>query len=175
MMKKYLLIGTLFGFFLSLAVTTHAQEIENMIGKVCEGVFAVQVDGVKLDKDAVVIDGTTYLPVRSFGEALGYDVTFDTDMGVKMVKKTDPEKQKKLEIAKIERAIKSDKNNLDYYNERVNLLTDELKSYPSDKPEYASGREQTTSEIEKAKTEISRLEAEIADLQAQLNELNKQQ
>lgn len=83
-MRKYV-IGVLIGFCLSLGVGAHA-EVVTMINKVVEGTFPVTVQGNKLPVDAVVIEGTTYLPVRSFGEAIGYTVGFDADLGVNLTK-----------------------------------------------------------------------------------------
>jgi hypothetical protein len=73
-MKKYI-VGALFGFLLSLAFSAHA-EVASLIGKVVEGSFPLQINGQKSEKDAVVIDGTSYIPVRSAGELFGYDVSF---------------------------------------------------------------------------------------------------
>jgi hypothetical protein len=85
-MRKYV-IGMIFGFALAFSLSAHA-EVVSMINKVVEGTFPVTVEGKKLDTDAVVIEGSTYLPVRSFGEAIGYTVGFDTEMGVSLVKKS---------------------------------------------------------------------------------------
>lgn len=84
MMKKYV-VGCLIGFFLSLGFGAHA-EVVTMINKIVEGTFPVTVQGSKLPVDAVVIEGSTYLPVRAFGEAIGYTVGFDADLGVSLSK-----------------------------------------------------------------------------------------
>lgn len=83
-MRKYV-IGILIGLTLSFAVGAHA-EVVSMIGKTVDGMFKVTADGKPLEKEAIVIEGTTYLPVRSFGESIGYTVTFDADLGVIMTK-----------------------------------------------------------------------------------------
>jgi hypothetical protein len=36
------------------------------------------------------VDGTSYLPVRAIGEALGYKIMFDPDMGITLEKQTEP-------------------------------------------------------------------------------------
>lgn len=80
-MKKYI-VGMLFGFFIAFSISANASNISTLIGKVIQGEFPVTVNGVKLDKNAVVVDGTSYLPVRAIGSATGYDITFDSDLGI---------------------------------------------------------------------------------------------
>jgi hypothetical protein len=83
-MRKYI-IGCLIGFVLSIGVGAHA-EVVNMIGQVIDGAFKVKVNGVELANQAIVVQGTSYLPVREFGEATGYNVGFDADLGITMTK-----------------------------------------------------------------------------------------
>jgi hypothetical protein len=85
-MRKYM-IGALFGFILAFTVSAHA-EVTNMIGKVIDGAFPVKVNGTTLQNQALVIEGTSYLPVREFAESLGMDVKFDANMGIELTRKT---------------------------------------------------------------------------------------
>jgi hypothetical protein len=84
-MRKYM-IGALFGFILAFGISAHA-EVVNMIGKVVDGTFNVKVGDKTLDTPAIVIEGTSYLPVRAFGDATGYDVGFDANLGITMTPK----------------------------------------------------------------------------------------
>lgn len=84
-MKKYI-IGAVFGFILSIGVSAHA-EVVNMIGKVVDGTFAVKVGDNTIDTPAIVIEGTSYLPVRAIGDAIGYTVGFDSDLGITLTPK----------------------------------------------------------------------------------------
>lgn len=79
------MVGMIFGFVLAFSISAHA-EVASMINKVVEGTFPVTVEGKKLAADAVVIEGNTYLPVRAFGESIGYTVGFDAGMGVSLTK-----------------------------------------------------------------------------------------
>lgn len=79
-MKKYI-IGGIVGAALTVGITAHA-EVGSMIGKVVDGVFQVKLDGEVLNTKAIVIEGTSYLPVREFSEKLGYEVTFDMQEGI---------------------------------------------------------------------------------------------
>lgn len=82
-MKKYL-IGAIAGFMLSLGVSAHA-EVSNLVDRVVQGMFPVTIDGNSVG-NAIVVDDKTYLPVREFGEATGYKVTFSEDRAVILTK-----------------------------------------------------------------------------------------
>lgn len=85
-MRKYL-IGILIGAALMFSASAYAADITSLIGKTVQGVFPVKVNGGLLPKTAIVIDGTSYLPVRSIGDAIGYDVSFNADLGIELKKK----------------------------------------------------------------------------------------
>jgi hypothetical protein len=85
-MRKYL-IGAFVGILLTLASSVYASDITSLIGKTVQGVFPVKVNGDTLAKTAIVIDGTSYLPVRAIGDAIGYDVSFNADLGIELKKK----------------------------------------------------------------------------------------
>jgi chaperonin cofactor prefoldin len=82
-MRKYI-IGAIFGAFLATSVSAHA-EVTNLINQVVQGVFPVTVDDKPIG-NAIVVDNKTYLPVRDFGEAVGYKVTFTDDQKVVLTK-----------------------------------------------------------------------------------------
>lgn len=90
-MKKFI-IGFLVGIMLSFSFSTYA-EVQSLIGRVVQGIYPVKVNGVKLEKQAIVIDGTSYLPVRAIGESLGFDVSFDSNSGIELKQKTAFNKQ----------------------------------------------------------------------------------
>lgn len=85
-MKKYI-IGGIAGFFLATTLSAHAEELTSLIGKTIQGAFPFQIEGKTIGTPAIVVDGTSYLPVRAFGEATGYDVSFDADLGISLKKK----------------------------------------------------------------------------------------
>lgn len=88
-MRKYL-IGMIVGIALTISATTYADDITSLIGKTVQGVFPVKVNGDILAKTAIVIDGTSYLPVRAIGDAIGYDVSFNADLGIELKQKEIP-------------------------------------------------------------------------------------
>lgn len=84
-MRKYI-IGTIFGFMLAITVSANAQGVSKLIDSVVQGTFPVTIQGNSLG-DAIVVNDTTYLPVREFGEATGYTVTFTDSREVVLTKK----------------------------------------------------------------------------------------
>jgi hypothetical protein len=84
-MKKFI-FGLILGLVIAIPVGAHG-EVVSMIGKAIEGQFNVTLNGTKLDTPALVVDGTSYLPVRAIGEALGLDVKFDSNLGIELKQK----------------------------------------------------------------------------------------
>jgi hypothetical protein len=74
-MKK-LMLGILIGIMLSIPVTIFGEQVVSVIGKTIEGQYPIYVNGQKVEKDAIVVEGTSYLPVRLIGEIFGQDVSF---------------------------------------------------------------------------------------------------
>lgn len=77
-MKKFI-AGFIVGIIVALGVTAFADEVTNLIAQ--KATFDVYVAGEKLesDKPIAVIDGSTYLPLKATGEALGVDVNWNVD------------------------------------------------------------------------------------------------
>lgn len=88
-MRRYL-IGTIFGFVLATAVGANAQEANKLIDSIVQAVVPVTVEGTSVG-EGIIVNDTTYLPVREFGEAVGYTVTFTEDREVVMTKNTVPD------------------------------------------------------------------------------------
>lgn len=71
-MKKFIL-GFIIG---SLIFTTIPVLAVTMLGKAVDTIYPVIIDGERVSKDAIVIEGTSYLPVRVVAETVGYNVYF---------------------------------------------------------------------------------------------------
>lgn len=67
---------------LVISATAYASDIQTLVGRAIEGTFAVQLSGEKLENKAIVIDGTSYLPVREIAEKMNLKVDFDMERGV---------------------------------------------------------------------------------------------
>ncbi|MDB5053269.1 MAG: hypothetical protein JWM44_1319 [Bacilli bacterium] len=90
-MKKtpIFLMGLVVGVLAALSSTALADgTIKNLIGLTIQGQFPVTVDGTQLTNPAIVTDGTSFLPVREFGESVGYNVYFDPEGKIILNKKT---------------------------------------------------------------------------------------
>ncbi len=85
-MRKYL-VGMLIGVALTIASSAFADDFKSLIGAKIQGEYPVLVDGEQLEKFAVVINGTSYLPNRVLAERIGYEVSFDPYFGIAMNKK----------------------------------------------------------------------------------------
>ncbi len=84
-MKKFVM-GLIIGVVITATGTAFADDIAALVGKTIQGQFPVTVDGEKLEMPAIVVDGTSFLPVRSFGESVGYAVYFDTEGAIRLEK-----------------------------------------------------------------------------------------
>lgn len=73
-MRKYL-IGLVTGVLLTLPIGIFANDISN-IGKKIDSEFTVLLNGEELPVKAIGINGTSYIPLRATGEALGLNVDF---------------------------------------------------------------------------------------------------
>lgn len=173
-MRKYL-IGVLCGLVLSFTGSVYAEEIKTMVGKVIDGEFPITVNSTVIEKKALVIEGVAYLPVRAMGEALGADISFDENLGVKVktnetVTDTSSLEAEKLklqeEIGQLKREkraedLRSHQNQLDseeliVKQNRLKGLEDEIKTY------------QEEAVVTKTQKVIDALKAEILDLKTKL-------
>lgn len=170
-MKKYI-IGGLVGFVLATAAGANAQGVTNLIDQVVQGVFPVTVQGTSIG-EAVVIDNKTYLPVREFGEAVGYTVTFTEAREVVMTKNTDsttPTPTPSVPVtpqptpAKTNSEIDSDifvKNNIiKNIKMSIDSVNYDIKENPSRKDEFQK-------RIDDYNKQISDYEKQISDLEKQ--------
>ena len=76
-MKKFL-SGLIAGLILCLSSVVFAQEFQALTAS-----FKVFINGSEFvsDKPAVVINGSTYLPLKAVGDALGVKVVWNNDLG----------------------------------------------------------------------------------------------
>ncbi|MEC0231184.1 hypothetical protein [Paenibacillus alba] len=180
-MKK-IILGILIGVSITAAGSAYADDIKNVIGLKVEGSFPVKVNGVKTTNDAVIIDGSSYLPVRAMGEALNMDVKFDADLGIELKEKgvtkvettpqpqatsipAVPEKTTQQKIDELRSKIIDDKNTLETHNNLMKINEDSLKNsnVPKESVQKAiDGYKKIITEIE---ARISSYEAEITALQ----------
>lgn len=75
-MKKFVM-GLVLGIGLTIAVSAAAEGIQSLVGKQVDGQATVVLDGNELGTQAVIIEGTSYAPVRAIGEAVGREVGWE--------------------------------------------------------------------------------------------------
>lgn len=85
-MRKYIygLLGILIGFSLSITITTHADSIKSLIGKIVEGEYPISINGAKINTTAIVINNISYIPVRAVSGVFGLNVSFNKDSGIEL-------------------------------------------------------------------------------------------
>lgn len=180
-MKKYF-AGFLAGAIFALSSTVFADEISSLIGKEVDGTAEVSLNGETIGS-AVIIDGTSYAPVRVISEATGLDVAYND--GVVQLESNDAVTTSTTETTSDTSAVTSASNmsadelksEISQYNsliditksdiERVNTLISSGK-YTGDQLEYLQNK---VTEGEKL---IKSYETTVTELQAQLTELQAQ-
>ncbi|PNQ79708.1 stalk domain-containing protein [Paenibacillus sp. F4] len=69
--KMYMFIGALLGVLLATSGGAAADQVKSLVGKTVAGVYNVRVNGTTLSENAIAVDGTAYVPLRSISESLG--------------------------------------------------------------------------------------------------------
>ncbi|MBQ4899369.1 hypothetical protein KB559_11025 [Paenibacillus sp. Marseille-P2973] len=160
----------------------------SLIGKKVQAVVSVKVDGKQV-KDAVVIDGTTYAPVRSFSEASGYSVK--VSKGEVLLTTTETINRSEEEVVrelKIKNQLNILENNITFWKaslvgheetaararKSIEEAIDWNATKPADAPTMTTTGSQTKlieaeTAIDDLKAKIKAAEAEIKQLEAQLN------
>lgn len=75
-MKKTLYTAIASVLLLSSLTAVAAAASSGLIGKKVQGLMSVELNG-KPVKDAIIIDGTTYAPVRSLSDAAGFNLAIE--------------------------------------------------------------------------------------------------
>ena len=168
-MRKYV-IGALIGATLTFGTQAFA-EVSTMIGKAIQGSFPIKLDGKQLKDQAIVIDGTSYLPVRAIGDALNLDVSFNSDLGIELKKKGGtsvivPPIPKEPTLKDIEQQIEVNKGQQEKFEKFISITNNDL-SGPSD----AAARAQK--DLDQYQVELDKLKVELADLEKKKAELSK--
>lgn len=162
-MKKYI-AGFLAGALFTIAGAAFADDIQTLIGKKIQGEAVVELNGQALD-NAIIVDGKSYAPVRSIGEAAGYEVSMQNKkitLGQKEATTT-PGKGQSVEDQKekLSERIASQKQRIAETEQLLSGMIEETK-----KPGYADKGEQVfINNYNKRLTEQNTL---LADLESQL-------
>lgn len=179
-MKKYI-IGTIFGFVLATAASVNAEGVNRLIDQVVQGVFPVTVEGNPIG-EAVVIDNKTYLPVREFGEAVGYTVSFTEDREVVLTKNVDTTipvdpvvvPQPTIPTKTVAVQIEELKNKIADMNEHITSRKQILQANENSLRDPKIPKEEVQKIIDGIKAGITDNEKLIADYEAQITALEAQ-
>lgn len=158
---KRTIVAFIAGAVLATAGSVYAEDIQTLIGKQIQGEIPVKVNGETLEKKAIYVDGTSYLPVRAIGDALNMDVKFNAEMGVELIPKegvtvqsspvteteqpTEPVQMSQDDID----AIKSSEEQITISEQKIIEYTDKLKSLNEELEKAELKVSQTTDTYEK--------------------------
>lgn len=71
-MRKYM-IGIIIGAFLSISTSVFA---ESLVGQKISEIMPLFIDGKRADKDLIVVNGTSYAPMRAASDLFGYTIKY---------------------------------------------------------------------------------------------------
>lgn len=101
-MKKFV-AGLIIGVGIASSFNVSAA-VDSIIGKQVEGTALVKLNGADIGKESIIVNGSSYAPVRAVGEALGLDVDFQNNevvMTNKSVKVADEVKERNQKISQL--------------------------------------------------------------------------
>lgn len=164
-MRKYI-IGAMFGIVLTLTSSVFADDLKSLVGKAIQGEFVVKYEGIILDKKAVVIDGSSYLPVKAIGESLDLDVAFDKNTGIAIKKK---ETQSEPNVTNVVYGNVSMK----YYNSAIKSANDTIVELQDMINKYKMRDPVDTYTIQQWENTIVKLQVRLIDLEQKKAALTK--
>lgn len=133
-MKRFVM-GVMVGVVLTFPFAGAAST--ELIGKMIQGTFPLFIDGERAAKDVIVVDGTSYLPVRVSGEMFGYDVSFDeVDKEVHLNKQIEETTIDTQSTGGEEVTVKQDQKITEAYYYRSNVIDIWLKDDQEEKLPY---------------------------------------
>lgn len=167
-MKKYV-AGFLAGALFMLSAAAFASDIPSLVGKKIQGQTVIKLEGQELDT-AIIVDGKSYSPTRSIGEAAGFDVSMQ-DKEIILNKKTSqtastPGKEQSVEDQKVKLndRITNQKDRIEALQKRI-----EGMEYEMSKPDYVDRGEKEVTDQYKA--DLEKQESLLVDLESQLASL----
>lgn len=192
-MKK-LFIGFIAGALFMTAGSALAETvIKNLVGRTIEGQFPVRVDGAYIQNPAIVLDGTSFLPVKEFATTVGYAVYFDPEGEILLEKIVDAQTEAAISQSLAERAaaeqaaadektrlaneLQMKKKHLADIETEITILQNRKARYESMKQDLTTAhvsnpaprevdKERYANDMKQLDASIQKAEAEITELQA---------
>lgn len=172
-LKKFI-SGVIVGLFLFAGASAFADSA-SLMGQKVQGLFSVEKDGVKV-ADAVVINGSTYAPIRAVSEATGTDLSVE---GKKIIIST-------KEVAKVNTTSsvkeKQKQSNIERLNKVVEKMNAEIAQYEGflaaenlklANESSAEAKQNIKDSINMLEINIQRSQETLKSAQAQLAELQQ--
>ncbi|WP_342439348.1 hypothetical protein NSS79_10755 [Paenibacillus sp. FSL L8-0436] len=177
-MKKFV-SGLIVGVLLFAGASAFADS-SSLIGQKVQGLFSIERNGTKV-ADAVVINGSTYAPVRAIAEATGSKLTVegkkiimaersDAAPAVGETTQVEPvaleaEREKlKAEIEKKTKGIEEfQKSQIDFWDV---LIAENPNSTTI--PQWKAAKEKYSVMLEQLKTELATLQTKLTEIDAKL-------
>jgi len=172
-MKKFI-SGLLVGVLLFAGTSVFADSAKSLLGKRVQGTYEVAFNGKKIG-DAAVIEGSTYLPVRSISDAAGIDIAVEgkkislTTNGGQVIPETNDSTvdEANRAKAKIENEISGLKMQISFYERDIKIEKEEILAPLQERLAELKSAPATQTEKEKIET----IEKKIADSQKLIDEL----
>lgn len=175
-MKKLIYTSIAAVIALSSLTAVAAAASSGLLGKKVQGVIPVEING-KTVKDAVIIDGTTYAPVRSLSDAAGFDLSIEGGK-VKVTSNITPTNEDKvvIEQAKIKQKIQVLKNGIESNKESIRIAESEsiaqLEKRLAEEKAYTTDVEIHKTLAEGVQRNLDEQRAYVADLQKKIDAAN---
>lgn len=150
-MRKLVLIVVSALILLAFTPAVYA-EVQTLIGRKVQAEFPVTVNGSELGVRAIVIDGTSYLPVRAMGEALDMEIKFNAELGIEVY-----EKEASRVVESREQTIPSSQEMSDEDKETIQRSEEQIATL--------------NSRIADNNAKIADIDAEIRDLRKEIDSL----
>lgn len=183
-MKKFVL-GVMCGAFLFGGTSVLADSV-SLVGKKIEKELLVYFNGEPLAAKAIVVEGTSYLPVRTIGNTLGADIKY-RDGAVYVEKPYDYEAIKKQVMNDIKREMRIEelrdeivklKGANEKIKESLEIVEEDIEKSSVDGG-YIEGslmaKANLESALQKNLQRIQELEAELAELEGREDGENQDQ
>lgn len=177
-MKKFI-TGFIAGALMFSAIPVFAN---SLIGSRVEGLYSIQKNDKKI-ADAIVVNGSTYAPVRAIANATGVNIAVEGKVIILNSKEVDEngntigEVPVEVTISKLETERNNVQKDIDRTTKAINNYIEKVIP-SSERAVKAAGTEQAKQEfearLERDQTELERLQSEIPNLQQKLSEIESQ-
>ncbi|MFD0712301.1 hypothetical protein [Paenibacillus sp. GCM10027626] len=200
-MKKigYLVTGVAIGCVLSIGVSVSAASIKSMIGQKIQAEVPVTINNKALSQDAIIVNNTSYIPLRVASNEVGLKVNSANNKGISLsgdsgakggtsVTTTMDKTQAKTELNKVNSEIDKLNKALAEETEILELTKENLKgvkenyeqakkyheeNYPNQPFEESDRYKVTSGSVKSVEGLAKSTENDIKSIQNQLAELEK--